>query len=258
MGACGGEEDEAASQRLMGRFIFRILKWGAVGLAALLAITGSITFYVIIDHYNQLPSDQEIRNLRNVNTQKDLVWVRVKDLPKHVPLAFLAAEQSNYLQDGADYGQCVWATVQLFSERPEMRCKMQLLLYIAKTSLFVLRPPHRPRRDILSEPLMARKMETVLTREEIFELYINKSYFGKHAYGIEEAANIYYEKTANTLSIAQAAMLASLIKAPNNYNPTRYPERARTRRDWTLSEMFKREMISEQDLRTATAEPLTK
>src|SRR5204862_106425 len=76
-----------------------------------------------------------------------------------------------------------------------------------------------------------------LSKDRILELYLNEIYLGSGAYGVEAAALYYFNKSLDDLSLAEAAYLAGLPKAPNNYNPLRYPVQAKIRRDWVLERM---------------------
>src|SRR5690606_5145507 len=81
------------------------------------------------------------------------------------------------------------------------------------------------------EMLLARKMERELGKDEIFELYLNKSFFGNRAYGIAAAAEFYYGKTLDALTLDEMASLAAIPKFPSSGNPLSNPERAKIRRD---------------------------
>src|SRR5699024_9118620 len=89
-------------------------------------------------------------------------------------------------------------------------------------------------------------MEQVLSKDEILELYLNENYFGQGIYGIETAANYFYSKNANDLTIAEGAMLAGLAKAPNGYSPIDHPEKALERRNIVLSSMENAGYISNE------------
>ena len=89
----------------------------------------------------------------------------------------------------------------------------------------------------LTEILLALQIERSLSKDEIFNLYVNKIYLGKRAYGIVAAAKVYYGKPVSQLTLAQVAMIAGLPKAPSRYNPINNPARAKQRRDWILGRM---------------------
>ncbi len=98
-----------------------------------------------------------------------------------------------------------------------------------------------------TEILLALKIEARLSKEEIFELYVNRVFLGHRAYGFEAAAETYYGKPLAELTLAQHAMLAGVPKAPSRNNPLSNPERGKVRRDWILRRMASLDMITESD-----------
>ena len=87
------------------------------------------------------------------------------------------------------------------------------------------------------ELLLARRIDHALGKERILELYLNEIYLGQGSYGVVAAAQTYFNKPLDQLSIGEAAMLAALPKSPSNYNPFHFPEAARVRRDWVVDRM---------------------
>src|SRR5690606_15146045 len=108
----------------------------------------------------------------------------------------------------------------------------------------------------LTEIFLALKMERELSKDEILELYLNKSFFGNRAYGIAAAAEYYYGKDLDELTLAEAATLASIPKFPSSGNPIVNPERALIRRNYVLQRMREEGMISEAEELAARAEPI--
>ncbi|MDJ0777592.1 MAG: transglycosylase domain-containing protein [Gammaproteobacteria bacterium] len=107
------------------------------------------------------------------------------------------------------------------------------------------------------EILLALKIESELEKEKIIELYLNKIFLGHRAYGISAASQVYYDKPLDELTLAQAAMIAGLPKAPSKYNPISNPERALTRRNYILGRMRILDFIGEDEFRLALDEPIT-
>ncbi len=107
------------------------------------------------------------------------------------------------------------------------------------------------------EILLAIKLERELTKQEILELYLNIIPFGKHAFGIQAAANVYYGKDISELSLAQMAMLAGIPKAPEKGNPVNNPSRALERRNLVLRRMLDQQSITESQYEAALASPIT-
>ncbi len=107
------------------------------------------------------------------------------------------------------------------------------------------------------EMLLALKIETELSKEEILELYLNIIPFGKHSFGVQAASNTYYGKDLSELNLAQMAMLAGIPQAPEAGNPINGPERAKRRRDLVLKRMLEQKSISASMYQEARAEPIT-
>ena len=104
--------------------------------------------------------------------------------------------------------------------------------------------------------LLAKRIEENLSKEEILHLYLNQIYFGKGAYGVEQAALTYYGTSARDITLGQAAVLASIPKSPSRINPHANPERVRERRQYVLEQMLGHNMISQEDFESAQKEPI--
>ena len=112
--------------------------------------------------------------------------------------------------------------------------------------------PERTLGRKLEEFALAVWLEMRLSKDEILELYLNRVYFGSGAYGIEAAAQRYFDKSARELTLAEAAVIAGLLKAPSKYSPSSSPEQALTRGRSVLSKMLAAEVISAEDYRRAS------
>ncbi|NOR51067.1 MAG: PBP1A family penicillin-binding protein, partial [Gammaproteobacteria bacterium] len=108
-----------------------------------------------------------------------------------------------------------------------------------------------------NEILLSFKIEREISKQEILELYLNKIYLSKRAYGMEAAANVYYGKSLQQLNLAQIAMLAGLPKAPSSYNPIINPERALIRRNYVLRRMHQLNMIDDSVYKENASQPAT-
>jgi len=108
----------------------------------------------------------------------------------------------------------------------------------------------------INEALLAIKIEHSLSKDKIFELYINQIYLGQRSYGFAAAAQVYFGKPINKLNLAEIALLAGLPKAPSNYNPFQYPKRAINRQHQVLANMKRYKFISQQQYEKAMATPL--
>ena len=108
----------------------------------------------------------------------------------------------------------------------------------------------------IKEALLALRIEQAYSKDKIFELYLNEIYLGLGSYGIAAAALNYFDKPVNQLTIAEAAYLAALPKAPENYNPLRHEDRAIERRNWVIDRMVENGYIRAADGEAAKASPL--
>ncbi len=90
----------------------------------------------------------------------------------------------------------------------------------------------------IKEAILAFRMDKALSKDRILELYLNEIYLGSGSYGVAAAALNYFDKSLDDLTLAEAATLAALPKAPNNYDPIRQPAAAKARRDWVIGRML--------------------
>ena len=179
--------------------------------------------------------------------------VALSELPDHVADAFLAVEDKRFYEHGGvdwrRFGGSMLANVKAGGvAQGASTITMQLA-----RNVFPERLPgaeRTPRRKLL-EMRVAREIEARFTKDEILELYLNHIYFGGSLYGVESAARHYFGGPARDLSLAEAATLAAMPKAPNSYNPREHPERARERRDLVLDLMAAQGRITAEEAEDA-------
>ena len=181
--------------------------------------------------------------------------VKVDEIPQNYINALLAAEDDQfYKHNGVSFRGLMRATTQLAASGRIQSGGSTITMQVAR-NFFLSRRQTFARK--FNEILLALKIERELTKDEILELYVNVIFLGHRAYGIAAAAQVYYGKPLNELSLAQLAMIAGLPKAPSIYNPVTNPERSLTRRDWILGRMLTLEKINEQQYQDAINEPDT-
>jgi penicillin-binding protein 1A len=184
--------------------------------------------------------------------------VSLDTLPDHVPAAFLAVEDKRFYQhNGIDFRRVGGALVADIRARRFVEGFSTITMQLAR-NVWPERLPGQQRtitRKVL-EIRVAHDIERRYTKDEILELYLNHIYFGGGAYGIEAASRNYFGKSAARLSLEEAALLASLPKSPTLYNPRRFADRARGRRDLVLSLMARQGIISDADAERATSRGL--
>jgi penicillin-binding protein 1A len=163
--------------------------------------------------------------------------IAIADVPKPVIQAFLAAEDNRFFDHpGVDYQGLARAIFSFLRTGEKRQGGSTITMQVARN--FFLSSEKTFFRKV-KEILLAVKIESKLPKERILELYLNKIYFGHHAYGIVAAAQVYYGKTINELDLSETAIIAGLPKAPSNFNPIVNPERARSRRNYVLNRMNK-------------------
>jgi penicillin-binding protein 1A len=108
----------------------------------------------------------------------------------------------------------------------------------------------------IREAILAFRLESVLTKQQILELYLNQIFLGRNAYGVQAASRAYFDKDVGDLTLPEAAYLAVLPKAPSNYDPIRATDRALARRNYVLREMYRNGYITEAQWKQAAATPL--
>lgn len=121
----------------------------------------------------------------------------------------------------------------------------------------LLLSPERTYVRKLKELLLAYKIETVLTKDQILETYLNQIYFGQGAYGVSAAAQTYFGKDVSKLTVPESAVLAGLPKSPNNYSPYKNPERAKKRQEHVLTRMEEAGFLTRAEREDAAAQPLS-
>ncbi len=178
-----------------------------------------------------------------------------EQIPPIMVQAFLAAEDDRFFKHpGVDYQGIIRAAWNLITTGRKTEggstITMQLTrnLYLTNDRTYVRK---------IKEIILALRLESKLTKEQILEIYLNKIYLGSGAYGVGAAAQIYYQKPLDELNLAQVAMIAGLPKAPSRYSPMVNPELAIGRRSYVLRRMLETGAIDSQAFERAMAAPVT-
>jgi len=185
------------------------------------------------------------------------LFVPIEAIPKRVIEAFLAAEDKNfYSHSGVDplsVLRAVYVNVRNIGRNRRPVGASTITQQVAKN--FLLTNEVSVERKI-KEAILAFRIERAFTKDRILELYLNEIYLGMGAYGVAAATLNYFDKPMDELTTSEVAFLAALPKAPNNYHPVRYPERARDRRNWVIGRMVEDRRIDAVAAAAARAEPL--
>lgn len=185
-------------------------------------------------------------------------FVPLSAMPQRVIKAFLSAEDKTfYSHPGIDVWGVMRAVVinarNLGGDRRPVGAST-ITQQVAKN--FLLTNEVSLERKI-KEVMLAFRIERAFSKDHILELYLNEIYLGFSSYGVAAAAMNYFNKSLDELTVAEAAFLAALPKAPNNYNPRRHPVAAKQRRDWVIGRMLEDGHITPGEAMAAQNEPLT-
>ena len=236
----------------------RLLRWALFAFAGLVLL-GAIALGVL--YYLVAPKLPDVETLRTVEMQEPMYVyakdgrlmalfgetrrypISIQEVPDRLKQAFLAIEDSRfYKHHGVDF-KGVARAVWLLATTDDRRVPGGSTITQQVARQFFLSNEYSYTRK-LAEMLTAMRMERELSKDEIFELYLNKSFFGNRAYGVGAAAEFYYGKKLNELSLDEMASLAGIPKFPSSGNPLSNPERAKVRRDYILDRMAELKFIT--------------
>lgn len=185
------------------------------------------------------------------------IFVPYDQIPPVVVQAFLAAEDRNFFQHGGidvgGLGRAMAKNVLNAVQGRRLEGGSTITQQVAKN---VLLTSDSTIGRKLREAILARRLESTLTKQQILELYLNEIFLGYRSYGVAAAAFNYFGKPLNQLTAEEAAFLAALPKGPNNYHPQRRRDQAVARRNWILGEMREIGWLTHAEAEAAQARPL--
>ncbi len=230
-----------------------MLVWTRRVLVTLLILSGlgMIAVALVIRHYAEgLPSTAELRHYSPPQTTRILARdgtllgedflerrtvVGLDEIPPHVKLAFLAAEDASFYEHpGLDYPGMLRAIYVNLRSKSSRQGASTITQQVVKN---VLLTQDRTFERKMKEVILARKIEQELSKDEILELYLNYIYFGHGRYGVEEASRYYFGKSVKDLSVGEGALLAGVPKGPTHYSPRDHLDAALKRREYVLDQM---------------------
>ncbi|WP_156440246.1 MULTISPECIES: penicillin-binding protein 1A [unclassified Burkholderia] len=180
--------------------------------------------------------------------------VHFKDVPDSLKKAILAIEDARfYDHGGVDLTGIVRAGFVALTNGHASQGASTITMQVARN--FFLSSEKTYTRKIY-EMLLAYRIERALTKDQILEVYMNQIYLGQRAYGFASAARVYFGKDLKDITLAEAAMLAGLPKAPSAYNPVVNPKRAKVRQEYILQRMLELNFITREQYDEAAAQPL--
>ncbi|RQS53118.1 penicillin-binding protein 1A [Burkholderia sp. Bp8984] len=180
--------------------------------------------------------------------------VHFKDVPDSLKKAILAIEDARfYDHGGVDLTGIARAGLVALTNGHASQGASTITMQVARN--FFLSSEKTYTRKIY-EMLLAYRIERALTKDQILEVYMNQIYLGQRAYGFASAARVYFGKDLKDITLAEAAMLAGLPKAPSAYNPVVNPKRAKVRQEYILQRMLELNFITREQYDQAVAQPL--
>ncbi|WP_281983212.1 penicillin-binding protein 1A [Azonexus hydrophilus] len=249
--------------------LLRLLTYPLLAITGLIAIAVAVAAIIIALAYPNLPSLEVLTDyrpkvpLRVYTADGHLIGefgeerravVAIGDVPEIMKQAILAAEDDRFYQHiGIDYTGIIRAASSNLLSGGKKQGASTITQQVARNFFLTTEKTYTRK---LYEALLSLKIESNLSKDQILELYINQIFLGQRAYGFGAAAQIYFGKPLQSISIAEAAMLAGLPKAPSAYNPIVNPRRARIRQEYVLRRMLELSYITEAQHALALKEPL--
>ncbi len=237
----------------------------AAASAIFIAISGTILYITPKLPEVEILSDIKLQTPLRVYTNNGLLIsefgdkkrtpVTMNEIPEQLKEAFLSAEDADfYSHNGISIKGLSRAFYEAVTQSNVQTGGSTITQQVAKNYFLT------PERTVIRkarEMLLALQMEKTLTKDKILELYLNKIFLGNRSYGVAAAAQVYYGKQLDELTLAQSAMIAGLPKAPSSSNPVRNPEKALGRRNWILLRMLTLGHISQDQYDMAISEHLS-
>ena len=248
----------------LGRVLLSLLLLGIGAAGALFAVIGIALAVAypnlpdvdnLVDYKPKLP-------LRVFSAEGDLLGefgeerrnlVPIRDIPPVMIQAVLAIEDARFFEhSGVDYRGMVRAGLANLGQARSQGAST-ITMQVARNVYLSAEKSYMRK---IYEVLLTFKLEHRLTKEQILEIYMNQIFLGQRSYGFSTAAQTYFGKTLKELTVAEAAMLAGLPKAPSAFNPITNPKRARSRQLYIIERMQANGFITSDQARAAKAEPL--
>lgn len=259
---------ESTSKSLRSQLRARTLVWSACAVLYIVVGAALAAGYVVIVMLPQLPSVaildyfQPIIPLRVYTEDNDLIAqygierripLTYDQIPETVRNAILATEDARFYEHhGVDFQGLARAALANMIRGGKGQGASTITMQLAR-NFFLSRRKTYLRK--IYEALLAIRIETQLSKQQILTLYVNQIFLGERAYGFGAAANVYFARNLADISVAQAALLAGLPKAPSAFNPIENPERARVRQLYILGRMHELGYLNDDRYRAALAEP---
>lgn len=240
----------------------------AIGFFA--TLTAIIFGFLLFKRYSEnLPDHEQLKNYSPMITSRlyaadgslisefskeKRIFVPINNIPKNLINAFLAAEDANfYKHSGIDPTAILRASVRNFftvlSGDGTVGGASTITQQVVKN--FLLTRERTLQRKV-KEAILAFRISQTLPKDKVLELYLNQIYLGSGAYGVAAAAQVYFNKSIDELTLEEDALLATLPKAPSKLDPRKNLERAKERRNWVLERMAAEGFVTDKEMREAS------
>ncbi|MGL4515843.1 MAG: penicillin-binding protein 1A [Shewanella sp.] len=248
------------------------MKWLKRILIALFSLALLGVGAIVAAYFYVLPDLPDVSTLKNVQLQTPLriyssdgklisqfgekrrIPLKLEEVPKPLLQAFLATEDARFYEhSGIDPVGVVRAAVVMLTTGEKKQGASTITMQVAR-NFFLTRDKTIIRK--IKEIFISYHIEQLLTKDEILELYVNRIYLGQRAYGVGAAAQVYFGKNVQDLSLSEMGMIAGLPKAPSSLNPITSPARALARRNVVLMRMHEVGYINQAEYQAALAEPI--
>jgi len=257
----------------------RLVRWALLASTFLVSFATGFAYagWALVCRAGQCPAVEELDNYQPRQTSKLFAadgrfiaelglerrtLIRLQDMPPMLRDAFLVVEDKRfYDHKGVDFLRVPGSVISIIKTRSFSQGFSTITMQLAG-NIFPERINRRENTGLgaltrkLKEIKVARAIEHKYPKDRILELYLNQIYLGNSANGVETAAQRYFGKSAKELNLAEAATLAALPKAPERYNPRKFPDRAVQRRNTVVEVMRREGVISDADASLAKAYPL--
>ena len=262
-----------ATQRRRRSLILRFLGFAFTAGGILFVVGAAVAGYFLWQISRDLPDYEKLNNyepavmtrvhandgsLIGEFAREKRIYLPITAIPRRIIDAFVSAEDQNFFQHtGLDFQGIARAMIANFAKAMSggghMEGASTITQQVAKN--FLLSNERSMMRKV-KEAILAVRIDRAFSKERILELYLNEIYLGMGSYGVAAAALNYFGKELKDLNIEEAAYLAALPKAPNNYNPFRHKERALARRNWVIQRMAEDGHITADEAKEAQKRPL--
>lgn len=228
-----------------------------LGLGLVVGALGTLPAYDLNHITGDLPSllfDKDDREVIPLRSAKNRVELSQNEIPEIMKKAIIAIEDQRFKSHhGVDFYRLGGAVVANITKGYGSQGGSTITQQLVKNA--VLKNPEKKLRRKIQELYIALQVESRYSKEQILAFYLNNVFYGEGAWSLQTASQIYFGKDAQELNLAEAAMLAGVVNAPNRYSPYKNPEKAKQRRALVLNEMVDLKYITKEEAEKAKEEP---